>query len=258
VGGFSFLTSIPTSWYVDLVMPIVTQSESRDKLLDAAIHLIRSRGYTATRVDEICAAVNLSKGSFFHYFSSKEDLALAAAARWNEKTGELFASASYHELSDPLERVLAYIDLRKSMLRGELPEFTCLMGTMLQETYETSPPIREACNFGISSHAATLEADIAAAILQYNLHPAWTAASLALHTQCVLQGAFILAKAKQGPAVAAESVDHLRRYVEMLFTQPHTRTKENPDGNRNAAKPGHDRQGGHPRRPGKNPPGASR
>lgn len=207
-------------------MPSATQSESREKLLAAATHLIRSRGYTATRVDDICAAAGLSKGSFFHHFRSKEDLALAAAEHWNQWTGELFASAPYHALPDPLERVLAYIDFRKSLLRGELPEFTCLMGTMVQEAYETSPSIREACEFSISSHAATLEADIAAAIEQYDLHPSWTAASLALHTQCVLQGAFILAKAKQGPAIAADSVDHLRRYVEMLFIQPEP--KENP------------------------------
>ena len=47
--------------------------------------------------------------------------------------------------------------------------------------------------------------------------PPWTAASLALHTQAVLQGAFILAKATGGAEAAADSIDHLRRYVELLF-----------------------------------------
>jgi TetR/AcrR family transcriptional repressor of nem operon len=45
----------------------------------------------------------------------------------------------------------------------------------------------------------------------------WTAESLALHMQAVLQGAFILAKAKGGAAVAAASIDHLHRYIELLF-----------------------------------------
>jgi TetR/AcrR family transcriptional repressor of nem operon len=53
----------------------------------------------------------------------------------------------------------------------------------------------------------------------YRIKADWTAASLALHTQAVLQGAFILAKAKGGPQVAADSVDHLRRYVELLFNR---------------------------------------
>jgi DNA-binding transcriptional regulator YbjK len=52
---------------------------SRKKLLDAALYVIRAKGYEATTVDDICAAAELSKGSFFHHFKSKEDLALAAA-----------------------------------------------------------------------------------------------------------------------------------------------------------------------------------
>ena len=45
--------------------------------------------------------------------------------------------------------------------------------------------------------------------------------TFALHTQAVLQGAFILAKAKSSAAIAAASVDHLRRYVELLFQPGH-------------------------------------
>jgi TetR/AcrR family transcriptional repressor of nem operon len=49
------------------------------------------------------------------------------------------------------------------------------------------------------------------------MSPEWTAKSLALHTQAVLQDAFILAKAKGGAEIAADSIDHLTRYVESLF-----------------------------------------
>ena len=45
----------------------------------------------------------------------------------------------------------------------------------------------------------------------------WTAKSLALHTQAVIPGAFILAKATGGAEIAADSIDHLRRSIEMLF-----------------------------------------
>jgi TetR/AcrR family transcriptional regulator, transcriptional repressor for nem operon len=55
----------------------------------------------------------------------------------------------------------------------------------------------------------------------------WTAQSLALHTQAVLQGAFILAKAKGGAEIAAASIDHLRRYIELLF-QPATQKGKEP------------------------------
>ena len=45
----------------------------------------------------------------------------------------------------------------------------------------------------------------------------WTPESLALFTQAVIQGAFVLAKAKHEPAVAAASLDHLKRYLALLF-----------------------------------------
>ena len=192
-------------------------ASAREKLLDAALLLIRSQGYAATSVDEICAKAQVTKGAFFHHFANKEDLAVAAADYWSEMTGAFFASAPYHRHADPLDRVLGYIDFRKSILQGALPEFTCLVGTMVQETYETHPAIRVAVERSISAHAAKVEADIAEAMKRYRVRANWTAQSLALYTQAVLQGAFILAKAKHGREVAADSIDHLRRYVEMLF-----------------------------------------
>ncbi|MDO8423700.1 MAG: TetR/AcrR family transcriptional regulator [Parvibaculum sp.] len=190
------------------------------KLLDAAMSVIRIKGFSATSVDELCAAAGVTKGAFFHHFKSKDELGVAAADHWSETTSAMFAKAPYHDHADPFERVLAYVALRKDLLAGSLPEFTCVVGTMVQETYETSPAIRDACDRSISAHAETLEADIEAAMRDRHLRPEWTAKSLALHTQVVLQGAFILAKAKGGAEIAAESVDHLSRYLTLLFSPP--------------------------------------
>lgn len=192
--------------------------DARTKLLDAALSLIRTKGYSATTVDELCAAAGVTKGAFFHHFKSKDALGVAAAEHWSETTGAMFAKAPYHDHSDPLDRILGYVAFRKELLQGGVPEFTCLVGTMVQETYETAPAIREACDRSISGHAATLEADIEAAMRERDMRPDWTPRSLALHTQAVLQGSFILAKAKGGAEVAADSIDHLIRYLELLFS----------------------------------------
>jgi TetR/AcrR family transcriptional repressor of nem operon len=190
---------------------------SKEKLLDAALQVIRTKGYTATRIEDICEAAGLTKGSFFHHFKSKEDLAVAAAEHWSGVTAALFQAAPFHRHADPLDRVLGYIDYRKELLCGAVPEFTCLVGTMVQEAYDTEPAIRDACDRCISDHAATIEKDIEKAMTACGIEADWTAKSLAFHTQAVLQGAFILAKAKSGPAIAAESIDHLRRYIVLLF-----------------------------------------
>jgi len=193
---------------------------ARQKLLDAAMSVIREKGYVATTVDELCARAGVAKGSFFHHFPDKEALAVAAANYWSEMTGALFALAPYHAHKDPLDRVLGYIDFRRGLLQGDVPDFTCVVGTMVQEVYGTNPAIRDACDASISGHAEKVEADIAEAMKERGIRTNWTAKSLALHTQAVLQGAFILAKAKGGADIAASSVDHLRRYVELLFQAP--------------------------------------
>src|ERR1700728_3193739 len=217
------LTNIPTSRYGcqsnETMSTTVVRHESKTKLLDAAIRVIRAKGYSATRIEDICEAADLTKGSFFHHFDSKEALAVAAADYWIEGTGAFFASAPYHALADPLDRLLAYVDFRKALLMGELPDFTCLAGTMVQEVYDTHPAIRDACNRSISEHAATLVPDIEEAMRQRDMLPDWTAESLALYTQVTLQGAFILAKAKRNREVAVAPVDHLRRYLELLFSK---------------------------------------
>jgi len=199
------------------------QHESKVKLLEATLKLVRAKGYSATRIEDVCAEAGLTKGSFFHHFSGKEDLALAAAAHWDAHTSGLFAAAPYHRPVDPLDRLIAYVEFRKGLLTGALPEFTCFAGTVVQEAYATHPGISAACAQNISGHAKSLESDIRAAMRQYGVRGDGTAEGLALHMQAVIQGSFILAKAKGGAAVAVRSLDHLRRYLELLFAKPSRR-----------------------------------
>lgn len=195
------------------------RGSARARLLEAARDLIRAQGFTGTSVEDLCQAAGVTKGAYFHHFKSKEDLGVAAAAYWAETTSAFFADAPYHDHQDPLDRVLGYVEFRESIIEGDLAEFTCLVGTMTQEVYASHPAIRDACAASIFGHAATLEPDIAEAMEQRGIRASWTATSLANHTQAVLQGAFILAKATGDRDVARESVHHLKRYITLLFSQ---------------------------------------
>ncbi len=201
-------------------IPAPSRGDARSKLLDAALLNFRRKGYAATSVEELCAGAGVTKGAFFHHFPSKESLAVAALNHWTETTSAFFASAPYQLFDDPLDRVFGYLDFRRAILHGELAEFTCLAGTLVQEAYATNPDIRGACDASFGTQAATLESDIAAAMKRYRIRASWTAAGLAQHTQAVLQGAFILAKARGNATVVEASIDHLIRYVELLFCRP--------------------------------------
>jgi TetR/AcrR family transcriptional regulator, transcriptional repressor for nem operon len=201
-------------------MPQHTKHESKTKLLTAALNVIRAKGYAATTVDDICHTAGLTKGSFFHHFKSKDDLALAAAAYWGEATEGFFATAPYHNSADPLQRLLGYVDFRGEILQGEPADYTCLLGTLVQETYATHPDIRAACDKGMSTHIALLTRDVAAAKQLYAPDAPWSAESVGTFIQSVLQGAFIFAKAKQGSEIVRENLAHLRRYLGLIFNQP--------------------------------------
>lgn len=190
------------------------------KLLDAALRVIRVQGYAGSSVDDICREAGVTKGSFFHHFKGKDELAIAATEHWTGVTGNMFESAPFHSLADPRERVLAYIDLRASLIQGELADFSCLLGTMVQETYSTHPDIRDACNRAILFHARTVEADLIEAKRLYAPKATWEPLDVALFAQAAIQGAFILAKAQHDAAAATRTIAHLREYVASLLPAP--------------------------------------
>ena len=195
----------------------VVRGTARARLLDAAVQVIRSKGLSATSVDELCAAAGVTKGAFFHHFESKQALAVAAAEHWSQTTGALFAAADYHSIADPLDRILGYLDLRAQLIAGSPADYTCLVGTMTQEAFATNPDVRDACAASIFGHARTLERDFEEALAAAGHPPDVDAEGLARHTQAVLQGAFVLSKAADDPTLVTDSIAHLRRYLELVL-----------------------------------------
>jgi len=207
------------------VMPIhpatPKASATKDRLVAAAMDLVRQKGFAATSIDDLCRKAGVTKGGFFHHFASKEALAVHGAEQWTARAQELiFTQPAWTRIEDPLQRLLAHIDFRLQMIDGPAEAFSCFVGTMVQEVFASNDNIRAACDASITAYAERLARDIQPAIDLYRPAPEVTALGLAYHVQAVLQGAFIMAKAKGDPAIARDSVIHLKRYVEMLFGTP--------------------------------------
>ena len=190
---------------------------ARQALLDAALSLVRKQGWAATSVEQLCRASGVTKGAFFHHFASKDELGVAAARHWNYVTAPLFASAGYHGHADPLERILGYLDFRATIAHGPLEAISCFAGTTVQEIFATSDDMRAACGAAIFGHAELVANDFRAVLKHRTPRIPVTAESLAIYTQTVLQGAYVLAKAQGDSTPVFEALGHLKNYLTLLF-----------------------------------------
>jgi TetR/AcrR family transcriptional repressor of nem operon len=79
-------------------------SDARERLLDAAFELIWTNSYGAVGVDQICERADVRKGSFYHYFPSKADLAMATFEdQWSKRRPDL--DALFSPMVPPLTRL---------------------------------------------------------------------------------------------------------------------------------------------------------
>lgn len=204
---------------------VKSDSESKRKLLDAAMKLMIAKGFTATTVDEICSEAGLTKGSFFHYFDSKEDLAKAAAKHFHEFQQCMFDGADFRSIADPLDRVHGRLDFLVGLAGNPQMPKSCLIGNLAQEVSGTHEEIRCVCQCAFDTSAADFERDVAAARLKHAPKADFNPASIGRLYLTLIQGSMVLAKAAKSPEIFAENVEHLRHYIESLFGKTRTRKK---------------------------------
>lgn len=191
-------------------------SSTKTRLLDAGQRLMLERGFTATTVDDICAEAGLTKGSFFHYFKSKEDFGEAALAHyWT--SGQEMLQARSEDVDDPLRRLHAYLDLMIALARDPDVPKSCLFGNFSQEVAPTNERLRDACSSGFAGWADQIAADLAEAQRLYPPAAPFDSRELAEHFIAIYEGSLILAKAKGEGTVLERNIEHFRHYIEALF-----------------------------------------
>ena len=199
------------------MMPRTTNSPTRERLLDAAQKLVLSKGFTATSVDDICTRAKLTKGSFFHYFDSKDALAEALLERFCAR------GAALHEgccatAQDPKQRVFQYLDELIQISQQPEMQQGCLLGMLAQEMGEVHSRIRGVCAKGFAAWQGRFAQDLADAKTQYAARAEFDPQSVAEHLIAVVEGSLILAKVKRSADPLTSNLKHFRRYVESLLS----------------------------------------
>lgn len=145
---------------------MVTEVDTKQKILDTAAALFYMQSYTAVGVATICKEAAVSKGSFFHFFNSKQDLAVAALEHFSSHLGATLVADSLASSLPPLERLDRFIamlyEAQKTYVdeTGHLPG--CPFGNMAMEQATQNEVLRkkvEECLAGLALPLQQLVAD---------------------------------------------------------------------------------------------------
>ena len=190
---------------------------TRRKLVDAGVKLMRLQGFNATTVDDICAEAGVTKGGFFHYFKSKDDVAKAAALRFQEDKARAFREAPFRQLPDPLDRVFGRLDFAKEAIGKKRLTKGCLIGMFAQEMSFTHSELRKVCRDIFSGMTRDFETDLAEAKAIHAPNAAFEPGKLAQLYVSIVQGSLILAKASGSNDAFYENIEQLRQHLKELF-----------------------------------------
>ena len=163
--------------------------DKRALILAKGSEVMTLRGYHGTGVQEIVAAAGIPKGSFYHYFSSKEDFAIQALAHLYEPRLDHYARCLTDESLSPRERLLRYYrDLLEHFAGREPTQFHCFIGSLSYETRDCLPAV-------VAQVDAIFQRSVA--ILQRCLEQAQAVGELAADESCDALAVYI-ATAWQG------------------------------------------------------------
>lgn len=182
------------------------KAPTKEKIIASAIKKMLAQGFTATSVDEIIEAAKTTKGSFFHFFKSKEELAKAALDRYVCGMRERFESAPFHKEKDPIKKVLGRIDASIAIFKDPSLPKSCLLGNLSQELAATNRNLQSLCGKMFSQASEEFARDLKVAGCK-------DPAGLANMYHSIIQGSLILGKAKQDATVGVANLKHFRQYL---------------------------------------------
>lgn len=111
----------------------MSRGKSRERLLEEGLNLFGRNGYAATGVQDITDAAGVPKGSFYNYFQSKEDFAVAVLELYRDRASEHSAFLTSTEIPSPLTRLSAFLGAAEQELSDSGFAGGCLAGRLAQE-----------------------------------------------------------------------------------------------------------------------------
>ncbi len=193
----------------------VTALTTKERILEAAEEIMLQKSFHSVGLNEILAAVKVPKGSFYHYFPSKEQFGVellkhyvAEASAWKRRL-----LLSTEQEPNPVERLLTYLDSNIARMFEKECQGSCLVAKLATEISSFSDPMREVLADGMREWQGIIEKLIMECqekkVLRPDLDPAATAALI----QDLWMGASQRSQVQRNVAPLRGAVAFLRRFL---------------------------------------------
>lgn len=178
------------------------KTDTRQQILDTAAGLFHSNNYADIGVARVCSDAGVSKGSFFHFFPSKRDLALAVLDQFRERLAARLIGAAFLPSIPPLERFDRFVEelyryqAAEKEAHGVMPG--CPFGNLIAEQASQDENIRAKADGILRSITHHFRATIADAVQGGELPPLDEMAT-AVAMLAYLEGIQLIAKSRNDP-----------------------------------------------------------
>lgn len=181
-----------------------TDPDTRTRILTTARELFHGRSYADVGIKEICELASVQKGSFYHFFPSKQDLAMAVIDDMADDWAHGFVAEAFDPRLPPLERLDYMVDAayywQKAAkdIDGRMPG--CLFGNLALEISTRDEVLRAKLNAVFDKASARFHETLTEAVERGLIAPLDTAAT-AQAMLAFLEGVILLAKSRNDPEV---------------------------------------------------------
>lgn len=197
-------------------------SETRERILALAEEAVLAKGFNATSIDELIAAVGITKSGFFYHFKDKTELAKAMMERYRAHDravlDDLFARAD--ELNeDPLHGMLVALKLfAETMARLKEAHPGCLAASFCYQDQLFSREIREMNAEAMMDWRRRFRARFEAIARVYPPREEVDLDALADTAATMVEGGLILGRVFKDPSVLPRQIMLFRTLVRATFT----------------------------------------
>jgi len=197
---------------------------TREKLLDAAEALVNEQGFSATSIDQIIDRVDLTKGTFFYHFKTKNDLARALIDRFAAGDQRVLSSSieRAEKLSDdPLQQVLIFVGLLLEVAEqlDANPQPGCLFATYCYEAGLFDEDTHRVITDAMLGWRRVLGEKLRAAAERHPPRIDVDLDHVADMITVVFEGAFVMSRSVREQGVFTQQIRQYRNYLQLLFEE---------------------------------------